>query len=856
MRVFRLLAVRRVRQQPLRAVLAIVAVAAGVTLAVAIVVVSGSVDRSVTEFGRTLAGPAPLRIVGATSRGGLTLEAVAAAEAVDGVEALVPMVQAVTRADRVEVFERDDGGRPVVTGYEEISVLALGVDCRVEQLLGPIGCDPALLAAAGDQPLVIGQALAEEVGPDGSLRTDLGRMPLGAVTALPELDVLNNGRVVVFGLEGAAHRFMQDGLVDVAYVLPEDGEDLGALQARIEAAIGPQNAVLKATDPPPETQIVLVTFLPLFSLLGMFGLGTGAVLVRNTIALTLEERRRQLAIMGALGAPPRSVLASAMAEAGLLGLVGGAVGVAGGIAVAGPIVGSISGFTRSVAGIPLERHVSPSVLVLGLVLGTLVGAGSALGPARRATRLDVAAELSGRGAVVDARPVRLVRSVVVWGLISALGAVASWGSQLGGGIEPWQASIGPLGFVAFAVGTLFLAGSSAPLLLGALHRRFGSGRGATALLALANLVRDPRRTGVMVVAVASPVIVGFAVDGFVSSAREGVARSFADGGDGVSVSTIGVNSGGDALLGPDALTMLAEVPGVAEVRRGAFVSFGHDIGSLVSVTALEGAELESMPIDVVLGSGERAGMVAGEVLIGPSMARRSGARPGDTVELATPTGLVDVPVQGVLSDGDFGGFNVMMSYDRLVELYGPQPPAFVVLVPDEGVSEAQLAAEVGRRRLDIDPQLHVLTTDQLVTEIVSSIETQMLAFRVMQQALQFVAFVAVLSTLLLIGLQRRREHGLLSAVGTTPAELQRIVLAEAAAVGGAALVSAAVLGPSTLWTMLQVLPVLIGNHNPYRADWSSLVGSGALTVLVALVAAAWPAWRAGRVDVLEALRYE
>ncbi|MDQ3293369.1 MAG: FtsX-like permease family protein, partial [Actinomycetota bacterium] len=453
-----------------------------------------------------------------------------------------------------------------------------------------------------------------------------------------------------------------------------------------------------------------------------------------------------------------------------------------------------------------------------------------------------------------ARPGRVRRRLAVWGAISVVAAVGCWSSQRGGGIDAWQAAVGPISFLVVAIAALFLNAALAPLLLEAIARLAARTRRAPVLLALANLVRDPRRAGVMAVAVAAPMIVGFASDGFVTSARRGIVESFADSEPGVSVSTVGVNEGDDAFLGPPALAALAALPGVAEVHQGVFVAAGHTIGDLIGVSAYQGADISD--VRTLEGPADQRRFEAGEVLIGPGLARRSGAREGDTVTVPTPAGTVTLTVLAVVEDGDFGGFNVTTTYDRLVALYGPQAPAFVVLSPAAGVTEAELAATVLAAKDGIDPRLDAITTDELVADIVESIDSQMLPFRVMQQGLTFVAFVAVLSTLLLAGLQRRREHGLLAAVGATPPELARVVLAEAGAVGLVASLSSIVFGPLVLWTMLQVIPVLIGVRNPFQADWAGLVVTAFTASVIALAAASWPAWRAGRVDVLDALRYE
>src|SRR5205085_6340111 len=135
-RALRLLNLRRIRRQPLRSMLAVLAVGAGVSLAVSIVVLTTSIGVSLKNAARALAGPAPLRVIGATSRGGLDEAVLPRVASVPGVAAAIPAVQAVTLAE-------DARRRSTI-------VLALGVDCRIEALVGRLGCDPAALTQARD----------------------------------------------------------------------------------------------------------------------------------------------------------------------------------------------------------------------------------------------------------------------------------------------------------------------------------------------------------------------------------------------------------------------------------------------------------------------------------------------------------------------------------------------------------------------------------------------------------------------------------------------------------------------------------------------------------------------------------
>src|SRR4051794_6352959 len=166
-RAARLLNLRRMRRQPLRVLLAVFAVAAGISLAMAIFVVSASMSSSFARFGRSIAGPAPLRIVGATSRGGLDQHVLDTVDHTPGVAAAVPVVQAVTVAL--------PSAKGPVTG-----IVALGVDCRIEAFVGSFGCDPQSLATANDStPPLVAPSLVRRLGPQSEIRTDLGRVRIG-----------------------------------------------------------------------------------------------------------------------------------------------------------------------------------------------------------------------------------------------------------------------------------------------------------------------------------------------------------------------------------------------------------------------------------------------------------------------------------------------------------------------------------------------------------------------------------------------------------------------------------------------------------------------------------------------------
>jgi putative ABC transport system permease protein len=684
------------------------------------------------------------------------------------------------------------------------------------------------------------------------VRTDAGRVSLTDTATSPDLDQANGGRVIVFSLAAAQRLFGRPTGVDVIYVDPAEGIAAADLKPRLAAAIGDHNAVVDATEPPPLVGVILLSFLPLFSLLGIFAIAIGAVLVYNTVTLSLEERRRQLAIVSAIGGTARVVAGGILVEACLLGLVGGLLGTVGGIVVAGPVTAAMSDFTELVAGIPLEVHVGVGSIVLGALLGVLVAVAASVVPARRALRVDIAAELAHRDLRDEAAaPSRWVRAGV-WSAVAALGFLGCWLCQRNGAIEPWQAVVGPAGFLVLAVGTLFATASVAPGLVATL-RRPSVRTGAPTRLAVANLVRDPRRTGIMAVAISAAVVTAFTVGSFNRSIRHAITESLTDNLDGVAVSTVEPNNtvNVEAKISQATIDAIAALPEVAAVHRGAGVFVGTKTTEIIGV---EGYEQPWLELPLLLGTKDPDRLEAGEAIVGPAIARRLGTRPGDALRLATPTGFVEIPVQGIWQDGDYAGNSVQISYGLLELLYGPQPVQFLNADPVAGVSSDELARVI--RAADLDPDLEVRTALELAAVISDEVSDQLAPFWVIQRSLLLVAFVAVLSTLLLVGVQRRREMGLLAAVGMRPPELARMVLSEAGLVAAAGIVTGAVVGVVMFTGLLWVMPLIIGFHDPFRPDLGTLLSASVAVLVLSIAAASWPAWRAARLEVLEALQYE
>jgi putative ABC transport system permease protein len=832
---------RQLRRRPLRAVLAVISIAAGASLGVSVVVMTSSVSTTLHDFGRQLAGPAPLRIVGATSNGGIAGDVVSKVTDTPGVKTAVPLVQVVTYAG-------------TATQPHAETIVGLGVDCRIQAIVGRFGCSPAALKALNARGgAAISADLAARLGKGAVIQTNTEPVPVSTALRLPTLNGINGGDVAVFGLDRAQRLFSRADRLDVIYVLPDAGVDLSALQARLQDSVGDWNGVLTATDPPPAVGVYTSTVVPLFSLLSLFALGVGGMLIFNISSLAMEERRRELALVAALGGTPRVVRAGAVLEGCAVGIVGGLLGVGGGALLAGPLTASVSDFTVVVIGIRIPVHVTATAVIAGVLLGAVVGGLAALTATRRVGRIDVVAELSMREETFETQQRRNVRTVAMFAALCAIGLLMTWIGQRHGALEPWQARIAPLGVLLTTLASMMACGAlaavTAAVLVRFAHRLPGPLR-----LGVVNLARQGRRAGVMAVAIGAAVTTAFVIGSTQSAAEAAIADSIQNGHQQeVYVSTLEPNNTVNIEAKPtEALAKrLARIPGVARVDRGVFVLSGHDSDGLIGVAA---STYPWLNLPLIEGTKDLKSFESGQVLIGAALARKSGARPGSQLLIDTPTGRVPVTVGGIWQDGNLGGKAVTMPMPLFERIFGKQPAQSFGLVPAPGLSATTLAYRI--RTLPFAQGLIVEDPAQFTEEVAASANDQMAPFTAMQRGLLLVAFVAVLSTLLLVGVQRRRELGLLAAVGMEPAQLARMTVAEGLSAGVIGL-AFAFLGSVLIETAFYLeLPIIIGFKDPLRYDFAAFAIWSAVSLVLVVAAALLPAWRNARVPVLESLQYE
>jgi len=125
------------------------------------------------------------------------------------------------------------------------------------------------------------------------------------------------------------------------------------------------------------------TFFRMAELLGFIVVLTIGLVAANTAAMSIRERRGEIAVMRSMGFPSRTILSLLLAESLLIGLIGGVIGCGSAYIV-------LKGFSIGNVGGPLGAiRMPPLVLGETLVVAALIGLFSAMVPASSAARRNI-----------------------------------------------------------------------------------------------------------------------------------------------------------------------------------------------------------------------------------------------------------------------------------------------------------------------------------------------------------------------------------------------------------------------------------------------------------------------------------
>jgi putative ABC transport system permease protein len=663
---------------------------------------------------------------------------------------------------------------------------------------------------------------------------------------------LGGATLAGFDLPTARRLFDKPGVFDEIDIAGKSTVTDQELLKQVRSVLNPVNQQARsgaeqAAEDAKDTD-TFISFLRDFLLaFGGIALFVGSFVIANSLSITIAQRTREFATYRTMGATRRQVLRAIFAEALVIGTLASVVGLFLGLGLAKGLFRLFDalGFTLPNSGIIFATR----TVIVSLLVGVIVTLIASMRPAIRATRVPPIAAVR-EGAALP--PSRFARFRTVGSALLTAGGFAAllyglFGNGLGTtGVLLWMG----LGALLIFVGVALLSVRIIRPLAWALGWPATRIGGTAGMLARDNSRRNPQRTA----STAAALMIGLALVTLVAMLAAGITASFRG-----AVNKIWTNAD-YAITAQNnfdpipvaAANAVAKAPGVqavANVRTGDARAFQHNFFA----TAVNPPGGSIFQLEWKQGSQQVFSQLGADgAFVDDGYAKKHHLRIGSPIDMTFASGAHKTFfIRGIFSPptggSPFGSVTISQSaWDKL----NANPENLYSFVRMRGGDTPANAATLDRV-LKAYPNAKASTRQKFIDNQISGLNSILNIFYVLLALSVIVSLFGIVNTLVLTVFERTREIGMLRAIGMTRRQVRRMIRHESvitAAIGG-------VLGI--------VLGIVLGGLLIARVDFivfslpvASLIVFALAAILVGILAAIFPARRAARLNVLEALQYE
>jgi putative ABC transport system permease protein len=677
------------------------------------------------------------------------------------------------------------------------------------------------------------------------------RLRISGVVKFGSVASIGGATLAGFDLPTAQKLFDKEGKLDEIAVSANPGVSDDQLVSQIKEILPPATQVrtgqAQAHEDAKDTND-FISFLQKF-LLGFGGVAlfVGSFVIANSLSITIAQRTRELATLRTLGASRRQVLRSIIIEALVVGTLAAVVGLFLGLALAKGLFKLFDavGFTLPNQGLIFETR----TIIVSLAVGIIVTLLASLRPALRATRVPPIAAVREGATLPEGRLARYRLPAAI--LLAALG----FGSLLYGLFAP---DLGTAAILLFMLGgallvffgVALLSVRLVPPLAGLLGWPATKIGGTAGTLARENAQRNPQRTA----STASALMIGLALVTLVSVLAAGIISSFKGAVNDIWKNadyavTAQNNFSPIPVAAANAITKTPGVTAVGNVRAGQARAFGDTFNA----TAVNPAAAPMFNLDWKEGSASVLATLGDDgAFVDDGYAKDHHLELGSPVPLQFPNGQQELfNVKGIFNPptggSPFGPVTISQaSWDRHVQ----NPENLYSFVLMKGGQTPANEAALNRTLRDF-PNAKVATRQKFIDNQISGLSSILNILYVLLALSVIVSLFGIVNTLVLTVFERTREIGMLRAIGMTRRQVRRMVRHESVIT---ALIGAAI--GIALGIVLAGLLIARIDFIVLSIPVAQLIIFAVAAIVVGIIAAIFPARRAARLNVLEALQYE
>ena len=773
---------------------------------------------------------------GQEERQRISADLVSIVESVPGVRDASPDIQAFAR-----IIGKD--GKPIGSGgqgpptFGSVGEEFAGALWSTAQGRWPVGSTEVVIDEAsakagkyilGDSVKVVAQSGSREFTLVGIASYGDVRSPGGATFAL-------------FDSVTAAEFLTQPGFIDAILVSGDGSVSDAKLTQAIQDALPTtgKTETLTGAEITLETQDQIGSALDFFGILlktfSFIALGVGCFVIYNVFSISAAQRQRENALLRAIGASRKQITRAMLIESIVVGLIGSIVGVVAGIGLSVSLTALLRALNIDLpsSGLVVSQNTVTSTIVIGLIVTVL----SAILPARRAGKVPPLAAMRAT-ALEIAEP---GRKRLITGLLSIALGVAIIGAVVAGASNNYLG----IGILFVFIGTIVLGPIIArpvALFLGRPAARF---RGVTGTMARQNSARNPKRTS----RTASPVLIGVALVTAVTALAASIKGQIDDvftaqfKGD-YAISTDARGFGG---LSPSLAVDLNKLPQVEKATGFGFLTVKVD-GRGQYVTTINPKTIEGL-WDIGLVNATYADLSTSDIFVSEKTAKKKNIALGSVLQTTFGDGSTrPLKVAGFFVNDEIGNY---IANSALVD-------GSAIIMFDIGVyiktkdnvdkAEAFTALENAVKKYG---QGELLTKQEYINKQSGQVNQLLGLIYGLLMLSVIISIVGIIITLLLSVFERQRELALLRAVGMTRSQVRTTVRWESVITSLLGAVLGIILGIGLGWVI--VFALKDQGLTSFKLPIGPTIVIMVMSFIVGLFAAIYPAWRATRVNILDAL---
>lgn len=856
-----ILAFRSLRARPLRMLLSAFGIILGVAAILSIGITNQTALDAVTRLFQDTSGKTDLVVINADSDAdGIDEDLLFKLEDYPGVQAAVPSLHL---QSALAEGEPSSEIQLSFMGTSAGGLLLYGIDPQLdpqvrqyEMLKGEF-----LSKDLDGEEIVLSESLVKEneleIGKRVGIRTPNGliHVRLVGVLAREGAGRLNNGAFGLLPLQTAQQYFDAEGQISqIDLALVEDlksSQRLEQTRNEIQANLGERYSVIYPAEQGQRMSQMLTNYQIGLNFMSAMALFVGAFLIYNAFSMTVVERTREFGMLRTIGMTRAQVTGQVLTEALFLGISGSAAGLALGVLMA-------RGLTRLMETLLAQEMSDVPVpiptAILGAVIGILVTLLAALIPAYQAGRITPLEALMVRG---RSKAGWLLRFGWIPGILLLI--VSTVVLILNPFPDDPKFTLGSMVvFFLFTGAALVIPASTRfwESLFGPFIKLFYGNSGR---LGSSNIQRSRLRTtltvSALMISVAMVVIVWIITGSFKGDLENWLASYM--GGD-LFVSSSLPMSG-------RTIRQISTVEGVSEStpvryfetewrtptgQSERITMMALDPASYVRVTTFQFSQPMVEPGEAIqkLANGDA-------VFISSVLSEKFGLKPGDSIVIKTKAGLRPFQVAAIVVNYYNQGQVININWTDMQEYFGYRDANAIMVKVEEGASIDQVAARIDQMYGERE-QLVVESNQKLLDQISLLMRQAFSMFDVLALISIIVGFFGITNTLTMNVIERTQEIGMLRGVGMTRSQVNLMVMAEAGLMGIIGGIMGLVFGVVLARIFLLAMTAMSGYRLdfivPFERLWQALL----IAILVSQIAAFFPALRASRVRILDAIHYE